>query len=202
MNRSQLRGLAAVVLAGVATAAAAHPGHGGDSLVDGLVHPFGLDHLLAMVAVGLWSVFALPAGRAWTGPATFMLALAGSAGLGAMGVTWPWVEGAVAASVVVFGVMLLLATRRATQRTTPEGLGLGLVALAAVLHGLAHGTAAPAAGFASYLGGFLVSTAALHFGGVFTGLRLRRWSALRARQIVGGLGVACGGAGLYLLSQV
>lgn len=196
MNRIYQRGFAACVLAGFAGAAAAHTGHGTESFLEGLAHPFGLDHLLAMVAVGIWAVFALPAGRAWVGPATFMVALVAGAAVGATGVTLPMLEVAIAASGVVFGAMLLLATRR-----IPDWLGLGLVALAACLHGLAHGAEAPAAaGFASYAAGFLVTTAGLHFGGVFTGLSLRRWSATRATQIVGGLGVAYGGAGLYLLT--
>jgi urease accessory protein len=197
MKRVHQRGLAAVVLAGFAGAAAAHTGHGTESFFEGLAHPFGLDHLLAMVAVGIWSVYALPAGRAWTGPATFMFALLASAAVGVTGVTVPLLEVAIAASVFVFGVMLLLAARR-----KPEWPGLGLVALAACLHGLAHGAEAPAAaGFVNYAAGFLITTAVLHFGGVFAGLSLRRWFATRAANIVGGLGVACGGAGLYLLSQ-
>lgn len=197
MKRVHQRGLAAVVLAGFAGGALAHTGHGTESLYQGLAHPFGLDHLLAMLAVGLWSVFALPAGRAWMGPATFMLALVISAAVGSSGVAVPFLEVAISASVVVFGAMLIMASRH-----LPVGLGLGLVAVAASLHGLAHGAESPSsAGFASYAVGFLLTTAALHFGGVFTGLSLRRWSAMRSTQIVGGLGVAFGGAGFYLLSQ-
>jgi len=197
MKFNLVRGVAALFLVALASSAGAHTGHGTESLYQGLVHPFGLDHLLAMLAVGLWSVFSLPAGRAWMGPATFMLALVISAAVGSSGVTVPFLEVAISASVVVFGAMLIMASRR-----LPVGLGLCLVAVAASLHGLAHGAESPSsAGFVSYAVGFLMTTAALHFGGVFTGLSLRRWFATRAPQIVGGLGVACGGAGLYLLSQ-
>ena len=84
--------LLAAVLASTAFAAQAHTGHGTHSLMEGLVHPFGLDHLLAMVAVGVWSVSALPAGKAWQGPATFLLALVISAALGAAGATVPYLE--------------------------------------------------------------------------------------------------------------
>ena len=78
---------AAALLMGLAGAAQAHTGHGTHSLMEGLAHPFGLDHLLAMLAVGVWSVSALPQGKAWWGPATFLLALVASAALGAAGVT-------------------------------------------------------------------------------------------------------------------
>ena len=196
MNRLPLRGLAGLALVTCAGTAAAHTGHSTESLFAGLAHPFGADHLLAMLAVGLWSVFALPAGRAWMGPAAFMAALIAGAAAGAAGVTGPLLEMAIAGSVVVLGAMLVAA------RHMPPALGLGLVALAAALHGLAHGAEAPAAaGLAGYAAGFLVTTAVLHFGGLFTGLALRRAFAARAAQVVSGLGLACGGAGLYLLSQ-
>ena len=75
-----------------ASASQAHTGHGTSGIFEGLVHPFGLDHLLAMVAVGIWSVSALPKNKAWWGPATFMLSLVVSAAIGAMGVTIPLLE--------------------------------------------------------------------------------------------------------------
>ena len=93
MQSKNIRRVAAVALmAGVASTAQAHTGHGTHSLMEGLVHPFGLDHLLAMVAVGVWSVSALPQGKAWQGPATFLLALVASAVLGAAGLTVPFLE--------------------------------------------------------------------------------------------------------------
>ncbi|MDO9093364.1 MAG: HupE/UreJ family protein [Rubrivivax sp.] len=196
MNKLPLRGVAALALIGFAGTAAAHTGHGGESFFAGLAHPFGADHLLAMLAVGLWSVFALPTARAWMGPAAFMAALLVGAAAGAAGAFGPLVEVAIACSVVVLGAMLVVARRM------PPALGLGLVALAATLHGLAHGAEAPqAAGWAGYATGFLLTTAALHFGGLFTGLAMRRAFTARAAQLAGGLGLACGGAGLYLLSQ-
>jgi urease accessory protein len=206
MTRPLSRGIAAFALAGLASGAQAHTGHGTSSLFAGLVHPFGPDHLLAMVAVGLWSVYALPAGTSWRGPAAFLLALVVSAGLGASGFTVPHLELAISASVVVLGVLLVLATR--PRPALPAAAGLGLVALAASLHGLAHGAEAPAAlglpagtSFAAYALGFLATTALLHAGGVLAGLSLRRWSARRAAQVVGGMGLACAGAGLAWLSQ-
>ena len=187
----------AVLMAGLAGAAQAHTGHGAHSLMEGLAHPFGLDHLLAMVAVGVWSVSALPAAKAWQGPAAFMAALAVSAARGTVGWSVPYLEHAVALSVVLFGFML------ATARTPmPAGWGLGLIAAAASLHGLAHGAEAPASGFGGYAAGFLLTTAMLHAGGVGMGLSIKRWLAHRRQAALTGLGVAMGGAGIYLLGQL
>ena len=181
----------------LSTGASAHTGHGTHSLMEGLAHPFGADHLLAMLAVGVWSVSALPVRQAWQGPATFMLALVLSAALGASGVSVPYLEHAIALSVTLFGAMLILATT-----PMPKTLGLGLIAAAASLHGLAHGAETPHTGFAGYAVGFLLTTAALHLGGVGIGLSIRRWLAERSATVLGGLGGLLSLAGLYLFSQV
>ena len=191
------RAATAALLAGLAGAAQAHTGHGTHSLMEGLVHPFGLDHLLAMVAVGVWSVSALPQGKAWQGPATFLLALVASAALGAAGVSLPFLEQGVALSVVLFGAMLVLA-----RQPMPAAVGLGLVAAAASLHGLAHGAETPATGFARYAAGFLLPPAALHVGGVVAGLGIRRALAERSGWALGGLGALLGSAGLVLFGQL
>jgi len=189
--------LVAAVLASTTLAAQAHTGHGTHSLLEGLVHPMGADHLLAMLAVGVWSVSALPAGKAWQGPAAFLLALVFSAALGALGVTLPFLEHAVSLSVVLFGAMLMLA-----WRPLPARVGLGLIAAAASLHGLAHGSESPATGFAGYAAGFLLTTSALHLGGLGIGQVIRRLFAERRGMALGSLGAALGGAGLYLFAQV
>ena len=191
------RATAAALLAGLAGAAQAHTGHGTHSLMEGLVHPFGLDHLLAMVAVGVWSVSALPRDKAWQGPATFLLALVVSAALGTMGVTVPYLEHGVSLSVVLFGLMLIVATRPMSA-----AVGLGLIALASSLHGLAHGSETPETGFAGYAAGFLVTTAALHIGGVGIGLAIKRGLGRRSGLALGGLGTALSAAGVYLFSQL
>ncbi|MEZ5705954.1 MAG: HupE/UreJ family protein [Burkholderiaceae bacterium] len=188
---------AAALLAGLAGAAQAHTGHGTHSLMQGLAHPFGLDHLLAMVAVGVWSVSALPEGKTWQGPAAFLLALMVSATLGAAGLTVPYLEHAIALSVVLFGAMLL-----ASRTPVPSALGLALVGAAASLHGLAHGAETPATGFAGYATGFLLTTAALHIGGVGLGLSIKRWLAARSGAVLGGLGASLGAAGVYLFGQL
>jgi urease accessory protein len=198
MQSKDIRRLsAAALLAGLASAAQAHTGHGTHSLMEGLVHPFGLDHLLAMVAVGVWSVSALPQGKAWQGPATFLAALVASAALGAAGVTLPFLEHGVSLSVVLFGLMLIVATQ-----PVPPVIGLGLIAAASSLHGLAHGSETPETGFAGYAIGFLLTTAALHIGGVGIGLAVKRWLARHSGLALGGLGAALGAAGLYLFGQL
>ena len=198
MQANHIRRLsAAALMAGLAGAAQAHTGHGTHSLMAGLVHPFGLDHLLAMVAVGVWSVSALPQGKAWWGPATFLLALVASAALGAAGVSVPYLEQSISLSVVLFGAMLVCA-----NRPMPVGLGLALVAAASSLHGLAHGAETPATGFAGYAAGFMLTTAVLHIGGVGVGLAIQRWLGARKGLVLGGLGTALGVAGVVLFGQL
>ena len=184
------------LLALVAGAAQAHTGHGTSGLFEGLAHPLGLDHLLVMLAVGIWSVSALPAGKSWWGPAVFMATLLLSSVLGAIGLAVPFLEQMISLSVVLLGAMLIL-----SRRGAPVPLGLALVALVASLHGLAHGAKAPGSAFVSYALGFLASTALLHFGGVLAARGIGRYLARTATWVVGALGTLCGGAGFYLLSQ-
>lgn len=127
----------------------------------GFVHPFsGVDHVLAMVAVGLW---AAQQGR----PAIFVLPIAFPAVmaigglLGANGFALPAVETGIAASVAVLGVMVLLSVR------PPLIVGAALVSLFALFHGHAHGTELPdAASPVGYGIGFLAATAILHLLGI------------------------------------
>ena len=201
MQANNIRRLsAAALMACLAGAAQAHTGHGTHSLMEGLAHPFGLDHLLAMVAVGVWSVSALPQGKAWWGPATFLLALVVSAALGASGVTVPYLEQAISLSVVLFGTMLVWANR--AMPVMPVALGLGLIAAASSLHGLAHGAETPDTGFAGYAAGFMLTTAVLHVGGVGVGMAIQRWLGARKGLVLGGMGAALGAAGVYLFGQL
>lgn len=191
------RSVGVAALALIAGVAQAHTGHGTSGIQEGMAHPLGLDHLLAMVAVGVWSVSALPASKAWWGPATFMMALVLSAALGAAGLTVPYLESLISLSVVLFGVMLV-----ASRTQWPVSVGLALIATAASLHGLAHGAETPDSGFASYAVGFMLTTAALHLGGVMAGLSIRSYFSRQAPWVLKVLGLGCGGAGLYLLSQL
>ena len=154
-----------------ASTAHAHPGHDGDhgggltwDFTGGLMHPLGgLDHLLAMVAIGIWA--AQLGGRArWAVPAAFMAALAVGAALGSGGMTFGWMEQAVAASVLALGLLVVTAAR------LPLAAGMAIAALFAVFHGIAHGAEMPAnASGLSYGLGFLAATAALHAAGLGLG---------------------------------
>lgn len=151
-------------LAALAAPAMAHTGHDhGFGLLNGLAHPLlGADHLLAMVAVGLWSGFVLPR-RVWAGAAAFLTAMLAGAGLAWAGVGFPMVEGAILASVVVFGLLTLIARRG--QSATVTTASLAAIAAFALAHGHAH--AAEATGGAlGYVAGFLAATAALHLSGI------------------------------------
>lgn len=197
MFRRLIRQLGVVVLIFSSGVVHAHTGHGTSGIFNGLIHPFGLDHLLAMVAVGVWSVSALPRNKAWWGPGVFMSALIVSAALGATGVSVPYLETLIAMSVVLFGAMLMI-----SRIKLPVTVGLSAIAVAASLHGLAHGAETPETGFASYAFGFLLTTASLHLGGVMVGLGIRKYLSQQAPLAVQLLGVGCGSAGFYLLSQM
>ncbi|WP_018904265.1 HupE/UreJ family protein [Variovorax paradoxus] len=185
---SAAKALAAVAAFAVASAAQAHPGHGAESFAAGLAHPFGgLDHLLAMVAVGMWSVVALP--KAWrtAGPAVFLAALLPGAALAAGGIGLPWVEAGIALSVVVLALLMLNARRIA------PATGFVLVAMAGVLHGQAHGAElAGGHSFMAYAGGFMAASALLHATGLWAGTLLQRlpdWAWRTATALIGGSGL-------------
>ena len=120
-----------------------------------------------------------------------------SAVLGALGVTVPFLENMISLSVVLFGAMLVLAQFKISSK-----IGLALIALAAAMHGLAHGAESPETGFAAYAVGFLATTATLHFGGVTTGLGIKRYVPSKESLVTTVLGLLFGGAGIYLFSQV
>ena len=195
LSHTSLGRIGVGLLALATSMAQAHTGHDTSGVLQGLAHPLGLDHLLVMLAVGIWSVSALPAGKSWWGPAVFMGTLLLSSALAALGLSVPLLEPMISLSVVLLGAMLIL-----SRQGTPLPLGLGLVALVATLHGLAHGAEAPGSGFALYALGFLVSTAALHIGGLLAARGIGRYLARSAAWVIGVLGTLCGAAGLYLLN--
>ncbi len=162
------------------------------SFAAGLSHPFfGLDHVLAMVGVGLWA--ALLGGRAlWAVPAAFLVTMMAGFALALMNVGLPFVEPAVAASVVVLGLLALVALR------VPVPAGMALVGVFALFHGYAHGGELGAAGAWPFMAGFAIATALLHGAGLAVGLGLARLArgGLIAR-IAGGLTAL---AGLWLLA--
>lgn len=163
-----------------------HIGHPTDGFLQGLLHPVtGLDHLLAMLAVGMLAAQA--GGRAlWALPAVFVGLMAAGGAVAAVGVGLPGVELAIAASVVVFGAML--AWRRVDLPTATV-----LVGLFAMFHGHAHVTEiAAGASAAGYVGGFLIATALLHAVGAAVILAVSQ-PARPAVVRIGGAAVALAG---------
>lgn len=175
----------AVLILAVPALAMAHPGHeAGDAFASGLGHPVGgLDHVLAMVGVGLWA--ATTGGRAlWAMPLAFVLAMLGGGVAGALGVPFPAVEPMILASIVLLGVAVALALR------PPLPLALGGIALFGLAHGHAHGAEGPVSGMALYALGFVLATAALHGAGLLAGLGLARLNSRAARAMGGGTALA------------
>lgn len=155
--------------------AQAHPGaHHVTGFTSGLAHPMtGLDHLLAMVAVGLWAVQL--GGRAtWLVPSAFAGVMTLGAFAGMSGLVLPGVEQGIMLSVLVLGVLVAAAVR------LPMVAGAALVSVFALFHGMAHGMEMPenAGGF-SYVAGFLAATIALHLAGMALGFAARQNAALR-----------------------
>jgi hydrogenase/urease accessory protein HupE len=137
--------------------ALAHPGAGTHGLVDGFSHPLlGWDHLLAMLAVGIWS--AQQRGRAvWGIPLAFVAAMSLGGAAGARALPVPGVEPLIALSVLAFGVLIGVRARLG------PALGMSLAAFFAFFHGYAHGSEIPAsASFASFGLGFVAATLLLH----------------------------------------
>lgn len=154
----------AAALAALATPAFAHTGvephmHG---FLAGLAHPLGgLDHALAMIAVGVWSALAARR-QVWIVPAIFVAAMLAGAGLAQAGVALPAAETAIAMSVVALGVLIAVGVG------LPGGAGAALVALFAVFHGYAHGIEATGT-VVGYMAGFAATTAVLHLVGIVLG---------------------------------
>ena len=126
-----------------------------------------------------------------------MLALLLGAALSVQGLQAPYLEHAISLSVVLFGGMLM-----AVRQPLPKGVGLGLLAVAGSLHGLAHGAEAPTSGMAGYAAGFLLTTAALHATGVLLARAIHRHWRARATLAVGAIGALMGGAGTFFLTQL
>jgi len=166
-----------------ASPAFAHPGHS-FGFAAGLAHPLsGLDHLLAMALVGVWTA-AFAGARAWAWPATFVAALTLGALAGHAGSAVSGVETLIALSVTLLGALVAL--------RAPASLALGVAILAPLgfAHGLAHGAEAPESAFMPYAAGFIAASASLHAAGLLFG----RMAARGARWI----GVASALAGLVL----
>ena len=163
---------------------------GGEAIgfVSGFEHPIsGLDHVLAMVAVGLWGAQLGPP-AIWLLPVTFPMVMAFGGMLGLIGVRLPGVEVCIALSAIALGLMVL---REAKPNLLAAAL---LVGFCAIFHGHAHGTELPAGGNALlYSLGFVIATGCLHATGIAIGL-IHRWPKGRVALRVAGAVVMAGGA--------
>ncbi len=180
MKLTRILALAAFALPALAFA---HPGHDGHEMTwdfaTGASHPFsGWDHLLAMIAVGMWAA-QLGGRNRWLVPAAFVSVMALGAILGRAGLALPGIEQGIAASLFVFG-LLIAATIR-----VPVVAGMAIVGIFALFHGLAHGAEMPAtAGGLSYGAGFIAATVVLHVVGLGLGAALKDHS--KAIRLAGG----------------
>jgi urease accessory protein len=160
----------------------------------GFAHPLGgLDHALAMLAVGLLAAHL--AGRAlWALPLAFLGAMAFGGAIGAAGIAFPFVELGIAVSVVALGLALALG------RLPLQG-ALAAAAIFGVFHGHAHGAELPVTGSAAAYGlGFLAATALLHIAGITAGLASARGAGSLGRLGRQGAGAAIALAGLVIIS--
>ncbi len=196
--RSQLAGRCAALLIGTAciipaTSALAHAQTGvAGGLISGLLHPvLGIDHLVAMVAVGLWGAI-LGAPAIWVLPITFPLVMAMGAMAGVAGVPLPGVEIGIAASALALGAAVVARAR------PPLWAAAVLVGFFALFHGHAHGTEIPAASNPLAYGvGFVVATGLLHIAGIVIGL-LVRWPT--GLLVVRSCGALIAGIGAWFLA--
>src|SRR5258708_10673125 len=161
-------GLTTAALTLIPAAAFAHPGLGdAHGFVAGSAHPLGgLDHILAMVTVGIFA-WQLGGRALWLVPATFVLAMAAGGALGMANVPVPFVELGIAASVIVLGAVVAFARR------APVAIAVGLVGVFAIFHGHAHGTEMPLDATAgTYASGLVLATALLHAPGIALGFAI------------------------------
>lgn len=178
---------AGLLLVAACTPALAHTGSMSGGFVGGFAHPlFGPDHVVAMVAVGLWGVF-LGAPAIWLLPVVFPLVMAVGGVIGILGVPLPGVEIGIALSAVVLGAMVALAVR------PPLWVAALLVGAFAIFHGHAHGAELPpGADAVAYSLGFVIATGLLHLTGIGFGT-VARWPAGRVAVRAAGCAIALAG---------
>lgn len=160
------------------------------SFMAGFSHPlFGLDHILVMVAVGLWA--AQIGGRAmWAVPAAFVAMMALGFGLAVAGASLPFVEPVILASVVTLGLLVAMAVR------LDPAVSAAIVAVFALFHGHAHGGELGVAGALPFATGFVIATALLHVGGIALGLGIARIAGGRTLTRILGAATALAGVAL------
>ena len=164
-SHTTLKRISVLLLGWLAASAYAHTGEGAaNGFLAGVLHPItGFDHLLAMVAVGIWGA-TLGKPLVWALPVAFPMLMVVGGILGIAGVPLPYIESGIAASVVVLGLAIAAAWR------APAPIALVIVAAFGVFHGYAHGAELPEATSPSaYVAGFVLCTGALHLMGVAIG---------------------------------
>jgi urease accessory protein len=194
---NNLQKIAIVLLASlVATPAFAHVGlgdHGG--LLHGFLHPIGgMDHVLAMIGVGIFA--AQLGGRAlWLVPISFVIMMVAGGTLGFSGIDVPYVETGIALSVIVLGALVAL------NVGLPVAIAMGLVGAFAIFHGYAHGMELPEGSQPiAFAAGFVVATALLHVAGLGIGLLFGRMAAASKNwtpRVLGGSMALAGAAMLF-----
>ncbi|MCD2470265.1 HupE/UreJ family protein [Jiella sp. MQZ9-1] len=186
--------LAWLVTVLIPTVASAHILRGAQGgFGSGFLHPLsGLDHFLAMFAVGLWG--AQMGGRqVWTLPVAFPLIMVVGGIIGISGFHLPYIETGIALSILVLGLVICVAWK------APEWMALLLIAFFAICHGYAHGAELPlAADPADYAIGFVLATGLIHILGIGVGLLVGRLWRGRVSQMLGGV-IALGGV-YYLVA--
>lgn len=188
------RALLTLALIALPTAAFAHPGHAETAgLLSGFMHPVGgIDHILAMVAVGVFA-FVLGGRALFLVPLAFVAMMAAGFVLGVSGVNLPFVELGIALSSIVIGAAA------AWGKPMPVAAAMALVGAFAVFHGHAHGAEMPAnaAGF-EYALGFMLATAALHLSGIGAALGVSKLAGRFGKPVaqVAGAAFALGGVGV------
>ncbi|QEX17738.1 protein hupE [Hypericibacter terrae] len=182
--------LAAAALLGAPVAEAHLIGEHGAGFEAGILHPLsGLDHLLVMIAVGIWA--AQLGGRAiWAVPCAFVGFMVVGGLLAVSGISMPLVEPGILGSVLLFGLLIATAAR------VPTVVGMAIVGLFALFHGHAHGTELPeAANPAAYALGFVLATSFLHAVGLGLALMTGRIAPKPALRVIGG-GIAAAGVAM------
>ncbi|MBF9043219.1 Ni/Fe hydrogenase [Rhodobacterales bacterium HKCCE4037] len=197
MTRQPLhRFLAVLPLLLLASAASAHTGEGiNTGFASGFWHPIlGWDHVVAMVAVGLWGAF-LGRPAIWILPVVFPLVMAFGGALGVMGVPLPAVETGIALSGVILGLLIAFAVK------APLWVAAVLVGIFAIFHGHAHGGELPEQFSAyGYAVGFVIGTGLLHVVGIALGLLTRSSVGIWAARGIGGVIALVGAAFLFGLA--
>lgn len=155
----------------IPTVANAHTGVGDPTgFWHGLAHPIGgLDHILAMVAVGLWAA-QIGKKAIWIVPSVFVLSMSASSILGHFEIPVPGIEQGILASDFIFGLLILFAAR------FPLSISTAIVGILAIFHGYAHGAEMPATVSGLTYGiGFIIGTVTLHLAGILAGLAIERY---------------------------